>query len=75
MKDKIDELARKYFDNIHYRAAFKKGFKVAKATRPTVTEGEIKELRHFRDTVIGLWATDRPDLVDDPQKIMFQIKE
>jgi hypothetical protein len=34
---------------------------------------QIKELQHFKDTVIGLWATDRPDLIDDPEKIMFQI--
>ena len=25
-------------------------------------------------TVIGLWATDRPDLVGDPENVMFQIK-
>ena len=32
-----------------------------------------KELQHFHDTTIGLWATDRPDLIKDPQGLMFQI--
>jgi hypothetical protein len=34
-----------------------------------------KELQHHRDTTIGLWATDRPDLVSDPKAIMFQLKD
>ena len=33
-----------------------------------------KDLQHHRDTTIGLWATDRPDLIHDPKKIMFIIK-
>lgn len=32
-----------------------------------------KELQHHKDTTIGLWATDRPDLIEDPKNIMFQI--
>ena len=36
--------------------------------------GVVKELQHHKDTTIGLWATDRPDLVEDPKKIMFQLK-
>lgn len=32
-----------------------------------------KDLQHHKDTTVGLWATDRPDLIEDPQKMMFQI--
>jgi hypothetical protein len=35
----------------------------------------VEELINFRDTHVGLWATDRPDLVNDPCKVMFQIKK
>jgi hypothetical protein len=38
---------------------------------------ELEQLRHFKDTVIGLWATDRPDLLTDEEKErchLFQIK-
>jgi len=34
----------------------------------------IEELQHHKDTTLGLWATDRPDLIEDPKKIMFEIK-
>lgn len=34
---------------------------------------EIDSLRHYKDTTVGLWCTDRPDLVKDPQKLMFQL--
>ncbi len=33
-----------------------------------------KELQHHHDTTVGLWATDRPDLISDPKKLMFEIK-
>ena len=33
-----------------------------------------KDLQHHRDTTTGLLTTDRPDLIDDPKKIMFEIK-
>jgi hypothetical protein len=33
----------------------------------------IRDLEHHRDTTVGLWATDRPDLISDPVKVMFQI--
>lgn len=32
-----------------------------------------KDLQHHYDTTKGLWATDRPDLVVDEKKILFQI--
>ena len=35
----------------------------------------ISKLEHFRDTTIGLWATDRPDLIDDPKKLLFEITD
>ncbi|KKM21203.1 hypothetical protein LCGC14_1637770, partial [marine sediment metagenome] len=31
-------------------------------------EAKIKELEHYRDTTLGLYATDRPDLVKDEHK-------
>ena len=36
-------------------------------------EKRIKSLEHHKDTTVGLWATDRPDLVDDPKGILFRI--
>jgi hypothetical protein len=33
----------------------------------------IKKLEHHEATTVGLFATDRPDLVKDPKKIMFEI--
>ena len=34
----------------------------------------IKDLQHHKDTTIGLWATDRPDLIEDPKSVLFEIK-
>jgi len=36
-------------------------------------EQAVKSLIHHESTTVGLWATDRPDLIDDPKGIMFQI--
>lgn len=33
-----------------------------------------KDLQHHYDTTVGLYATDRPELVEDPKGVMFQIK-
>jgi len=33
-----------------------------------------KDLKHYQDTTVGLWATDRPDLIIDDKKIMFKLK-
>ncbi len=33
----------------------------------------IRRLEHHKDTTVGLWATDRPDLIEDKFKIMFQL--
>lgn len=35
---------------------------------------KVKELTHYRDTTVNLWATDRPDLVEDPKKILFKLE-
>ncbi len=40
----------------------------------TSFEDYVKDLEHHRDTTIGLWATDRPDLIGDPKKVLFEIK-
>ena len=34
---------------------------------------EVERLQHHEASTVGLWATDRPDLVDDPKGVMFQI--
>lgn len=33
----------------------------------------IKKLEHHKTTTVGLYATDRPDLIEDPKNIMFRI--
>jgi hypothetical protein len=35
----------------------------------------LKTLTHYKDTTLGLWATDRPDKVSDPDGILFQLKD
>jgi len=30
-----------------------------------------KELKHYHDTTVGLWATDRPDLIPKDKKHLF----
>jgi len=37
-------------------------------------QAKIKELEHYRDTTIGLYATDRPDLIKDEKNVMFKLK-
>ena len=34
-----------------------------------------KHLEHHKDTTVGLWATDRPELINDPKKLLFEITE
>lgn len=34
---------------------------------------KINKMQHYIDTSQGLWATDRPDLVEDPLGILFQL--
>lgn len=41
---------------------------------PNVIE-DIEKLKHHKDATAGLWATDKPDLVDDPKNVLFQITE
>ena len=33
----------------------------------------IKELQHHYDTTIGLWCTDKPDLVNND--LLFELKD
>ena len=35
---------------------------------------KLDELEHYKDTTVGLYATDRPDLVVDEKNVMFQLK-
>ena len=35
----------------------------------------ISKLEHFKDTTIGLYATDRPDLINDSKNLLFEITE
>ena len=34
---------------------------------------EFLELRHYKDLTEGLYATDRPDLLEDPNNLLFKI--
>ena len=36
---------------------------------------ELQALKHHRDTTVGLWATDRPDLFTDEEKEKFHLFE
>ena len=33
-----------------------------------------KQLQHFKDTSVGLWATDRSDLIKCDKEIFFELK-
>lgn len=33
-----------------------------------------RHLKHFKDTSIGLYCTDRPEKVNDPEKMLFELK-
>ena len=35
---------------------------------------KIYKLEHHETITLGLWATDRPDLINDPKSLMFEIK-
>ena len=35
----------------------------------------VKELEHYKDITLGLWATDRPDLIDDPKELLFELTD
>lgn len=34
---------------------------------------DIKSLQHHKDTSVGLWATDRPDLITE-KEVLFELK-
>jgi hypothetical protein len=38
-------------------------------------ETKLKDLQHYKDTTIGMFATDRPDLVNDPLQVLFELKQ
>ena len=38
-------------------------------------EKTIKKLEHYRDTTVGLYATDRPDLVKDEKGLLFELTD
>jgi len=38
------------------------------------SSNRFKDLEHHEATTVGLWATDRPDLVKDTHNVLFQIK-
>lgn len=35
---------------------------------------EIRALYYFRDTTVGLWATDKPNSIIDPNNLLFKIE-
>ena len=36
---------------------------------------ELKSLKHHRDSTVGLWATDRPELITDMRKEKYHLFE
>ena len=48
------------------------------AYRKTISadiDHELKELKHFRDSSVGLWCTDRVDAISEDKKhLFFQLK-
>jgi len=40
--------------------------------REDVSAEEVKALRHFKDSAVGLWCTDKPELVPD-KTLFFQL--
>ncbi|QQV90437.1 hypothetical protein Harreka1_30 [Olleya phage Harreka_1] len=41
---------------------------------PKELNNEIQELRHHKSTTVGLWATDRPGLINkQDRKLLFEI--
>jgi hypothetical protein len=36
---------------------------------------KLKHFIHYRDTTVGLWATDKPEKVQDPEKVMFRLED
>jgi hypothetical protein len=45
----------------------------AEVASPTSVAEAYKKLLHHYDTTVGLYATDRPDLIKDEQKVLFQL--
>jgi hypothetical protein len=44
------------------------------ASQKLYDEKVKKHLKHFKDTSTGLWCTDRPEKVSDPEKMLFELK-
>ena len=39
-------------------------------------EKELKDLKHYYDTTVGMFVTDTPDLVDDSiHRVLFELEE
>lgn len=51
---------------------------LAMAGKPQAARKAVKKLLDkliaHRDQTVGLWATDLPGAVNDPKKVMFEIK-
>lgn len=51
---------------------------LAMETRSATARKAVKKLLDkliaHRDSTVGLWATDLPGMVNDPKKVMFEIK-
>lgn len=61
-----------------YSLSVAAGIRAAKSQAESLIDMEpdqIKELEYHRTTTVGLWATDRPDLIPDNIKdLFFEIK-
>lgn len=46
---------------------------IALAKWVKIAEAHISKLEHHHAATVGLYATDRPDLINDPKKVLFRI--
>ena len=77
----IDVVQEPYFRKMRVESGFmynfydveKDEYKQEWTFVPDASE-RVKNLEHHKATTVGLWATDRPDLIDDPKKLLFEIK-
>lgn len=37
-------------------------------------QDKIKALEHYKNTTVGLWATDKPELIIDESKTLFKLE-
>ena len=69
VKQKIIDRLDKSFNNYWHSTSDL----IKESIADDIYDGIIKDLEHHKDITVGLWATDHPDLVNDPSGILFRI--